>query len=149
MLGGSEQTNVIPPEAWANLDVRILPGGDPKAVAEALRKAVNDPNVTIEPLNAEFRQANFSGTDNALYAAIKDVSGKYFPGTPVVPHITSGYTENQRYRPLGIVAYGFNPYTATEEEGSTEHGNDERIRVEEVRRGPRILLDVVAEVASR
>ena len=31
MLGGSEQTNVIPPEAWANLDVRILPGGDPKA----------------------------------------------------------------------------------------------------------------------
>jgi acetylornithine deacetylase/succinyl-diaminopimelate desuccinylase-like protein len=25
MLGGSEQTNVIPPEAWANLDVRLLP----------------------------------------------------------------------------------------------------------------------------
>ena len=149
MLGGSEQTNVIPPDAWANLDVRLLPGGDPKVVLEALRRVVNDPNVTIEPLNAEFRQANFSGTDNALYAAIKDVSGKYFPGTPVVPHITSGYTENQRYRPLGIVAYGFNPYTATEEEGSTEHGNDERIRVEEVRRGPRILLDVVAEVASR
>ena len=149
MMGGSEQTNVIPPDAWANLDVRILPGGDPKAVLEALRKVVNDPNVTIEPLNAEFRQANFSGTDNALFAAIKDVSEKYFPGTPVVPHITSGYTENQRYRPLGMVAYGFNPYTATEEEGHTEHGNDERIRVEEVRRGPRILLDVVAEVAER
>jgi acetylornithine deacetylase/succinyl-diaminopimelate desuccinylase-like protein len=66
---------------------------------------------------------------------------------PVVPHITSGYTENQRYRPLGINAYGFNPYTATEEEGNTEHGNDERIRVEEVRRGPRILFDVVAAVA--
>src|SRR5579863_8128588 len=36
MMGGSEQTNVIPPEAWANLDVRILPGGDPKAVLEAV-----------------------------------------------------------------------------------------------------------------
>ena len=148
MMGGSGQTNVIPPEAWANLDVRILPGGDPKAVAEALRKVVNDPNVTIEPLNAEFRIANYSGTNNALYAAIREVSGKYFPGTPVVPHITSGYTENQRYRPLGIAAYGFNPYTATEEEGNTEHGNDERIRVDEVRRGPGILFDVVAQVAS-
>ena len=83
------------------------------------------------------------------YGAIRAVSGKYFPGTPVVPHITSGYTENQRYRPLGIVAYGFNPYTATEEEGKTEHGNDERIRVEEVRRGPRILFDVVAAVAAK
>jgi acetylornithine deacetylase/succinyl-diaminopimelate desuccinylase-like protein len=149
MMGGSEQTNVIPPEAWANLDVRILPGGEPKAVLEALRRAVNDPNVTIEPLNADFRVANYSGTDNALFAAIREVSGKYFPGTPVVPHITSGYTENQRYRPLGIVAYGFNPYTATDAEGNSEHGNDERIRIEEVRRGPRILFDVVAQVAGK
>ncbi len=148
MMGGSEQTNVIPPEAWANLDVRILPGGDPKALLDALRRVVNDPNVSIEPLNAEFRVANYSPTDTALFAVIRQVSGKYFPGTPVVPHITSGYTENQRYRPLGIHAYGFNPYTATEEEGSTEHGNDERIRIEEVRRGPQILFDVVAEVTE-
>ena len=148
MMGGSEQTNVIPPEAWANLDVRILPGGDPKILLEEIRRVVNDPNVTIEPLNKEFRLANYSPTDNALYAAIRQVSAKYFPGTPVVPHITSGYTENQRYRPLGINSYGFNPYTATDEEGHTEHGNDERIRVEEVRRGPRILFDVVAAVAG-
>jgi acetylornithine deacetylase/succinyl-diaminopimelate desuccinylase-like protein len=149
MMGGSEQTNVIPPEAWANLDVRILPGGDPKAVLAAVRRVVNDPDVTVEPWKGEFRVANYSGTDNALFAAIREVSGKYFPGTPVVPHITSGYTENQRYRPLGIIAYGFNPYVATDEEGNTEHGNDERIRVEEVRRGPRILFDVVAGVAGR
>jgi len=149
MLAGSEQTNVIPPEAWANLDVRILPGGDPRAVLEALRHVVNDPNVTIEPMNAEFRIANYSGTDTSLFTAIREVCGKYFPATPVVPHITSGYTENQRYRPLGIVAYGFNPFTATNEEGNSEHGNDERIRVDEVRRGPRILFDVVAAVAGR
>ena len=148
MLGGSGQTNVIPPEAWANLDVRILPGGDPKAVLETLRRVVNDPDVTIEPLESEFRVANYSGTDNAMFAAIREVSGKYFAGTPVVPHITSGYTENQRYRPLGIVAYGFSPYTAPEEEGTTEHGNDERIRVEEVQRGPRMLFDVVVRVAG-
>jgi acetylornithine deacetylase/succinyl-diaminopimelate desuccinylase-like protein len=148
MLGGSQQTNVIPLEAWANLDVRILPGGDPKALLSAVRRVVNDPNVTVEPLNDEFRVANYSSTDNAMYTAIKEVSAKYFPGAPVVPHITSGYTENQMYRPLGMIAYGFNPYTATDEEGNTEHANDERIRVEEVRRGPRILFDVVAAVAA-
>jgi acetylornithine deacetylase/succinyl-diaminopimelate desuccinylase-like protein len=149
MLGGSEQTNVIPPEAWANLDVRILPGGDPKALLEQIRQVVDDANVTVEPMDPEFRVANYSPTSTALYDAIRKVSGKYFPGTPVVPHITSGYTENQLYRPLGINAYGFSPYTATEEEGNTEHGNDERIRVEEVRRGPRILFDVVAAVAAK
>ena len=61
--------------------------------------------------------------------------------------VTSGHTENRRCRPLGIDAYGFNPYTATEEESNTEHGNDERIRMWEARRVWRILF-VVARVAS-
>ncbi|HEY7099686.1 MAG TPA: M20/M25/M40 family metallo-hydrolase [Terriglobales bacterium] len=147
MLGGSEQTNVIPPVAWANLDVRLLPGEDPKQFLESIRKVVNDPNVTVEPQNAEFRIANYSPTNTDMYAAFKKVMGHYFSGAPVVPRITSGYTENQRYRPLGVNAYGFSPYTATHEEGSTEHGNDERIRVEEVRRGCRVLYDVISEVA--
>ncbi len=149
MLGGSEQTNVVPPEAWANLDVRLLPGEDSKAFLETIREVVHDPNVTVEPLNAEFRIANYSPTDTAIYAAFRKVSAHYFPGSPVVPLLTSGYTENQRYRPLGINSYGFCPYTATQEEGDTEHGNDERIRVEEVRRGFRVLYDVVTMVAAK
>ena len=83
MMGGSGQTNVIPPEAWANLDLRILPGGDPKAVVEALRRVVNDPDVTIEPIETEFRVANYSGTDNALFAAIREASAKIRTGPPV------------------------------------------------------------------
>jgi acetylornithine deacetylase/succinyl-diaminopimelate desuccinylase-like protein len=148
MLGGSCQTNVIPPEAWANIDVRLLPGEDPREFLETIRRVVNDPNVTVEPQNAEFGTANYSPTNTALYSAIRQVSVHYFPGTPVIPRLTSGYTENQRYRPLGINAYGFSPYTATEEEGNSEHGNDERIRVEEVKRGFRVLYDVVTTVAA-
>ncbi len=148
MMGGSEQTNVIPSEAWANLDVRLLPGEDPKKFLDTLRKVVNDPEVTVEPVPGNFRTANSSPTNTALYEAIRQVSAEYFPDVPVAPRLTSGYTENQRYRPLGIDAYGFTPYTATDVEGSTEHGNDERIRVEEVRRGPRILYDVLMAVAG-
>jgi acetylornithine deacetylase/succinyl-diaminopimelate desuccinylase-like protein len=147
-FGGSEQTNVIPPEAWASLDVRLLPGEDPKQFLEKIRKVIADPNVTVEPENKEFRVANASRTNTAMFAAFQRVSKQYFPGTPVLPRLDSGYTENQRYRPLGIDCYGFTPYTTTAEEGATEHGNDERIRVEEVRRGPRVLYDVVTAVAG-
>ena len=149
MLGGSQQTNVIPPEAWANVDVRLLPGADPKEFLESVRRVINDANVTVEPENAEFRVANSSPTNTALYSAIREVTRAYFGAAPVAPRITSGYTENQRYRPLGIHAYGYSPYTATEEEGSTEHGNDERVRVEELRRAPKILYDVVTRVAAQ
>jgi len=149
MLGGSEQTNVIPAEAWANLDVRLLPGDDPKEFLESIRRVVNDSNVSVEPLDSGIRAANSSPTNTDLFRAIQTVSTYYFPGAPVVPRLDSGYTENQRYRPLGINSYGFTPYTSTEEEGSTEHGNDERIRVEEVRRGFRVLYDVVTVAAGK
>lgn len=148
MMGGSEQANVIPGEAWANLDVRLLPGEDPPKFLESIRNVIADPNVTVTPLNSEFRVANSSPTSSALYQAFKDVAARYFPGAPVLPRLSSGYTESQRYRPLGIAAYGFTPYITTEEEGSTEHGNNERIRVEEVRRGPRVLYDVIMRVAG-
>jgi acetylornithine deacetylase/succinyl-diaminopimelate desuccinylase-like protein len=148
MLGGSEQTNVIPSEAWANLDVRLLPGEDPKEFIESIRQVVDDPNVSVAPLEADFRIANASPTNTALFDAIQKVSAHYFPGTPVVPRLDGGYTENQRYRPLGIVCYGFTPYVYTEEEGATEHGDNERIRVEEVRRGFRVLFDVLTELVQ-
>lgn len=146
MLGGSQQTNVIPPDAWANLDVRLLPGEDPKVFLDSIRRVINDSNVSVEPLSKDFRTANYSSTKTSLFEAIRSVTSHYYPGAPVLPRITSGYNECQRYRPLGINAYGFNPYTATSEESDTEHGNDER--VDQVRQGFRVLYDVVSVVAA-
>jgi acetylornithine deacetylase/succinyl-diaminopimelate desuccinylase-like protein len=147
-LSGSQQTNVIPGEAWASLDVRLLPGENPKAFLEEMRRVVDDPNVTLEPENPEFRVANTSPLDTALFDSFRRAAAHYFPGAPVVPRLSSGYTENQRYRGLGIASYGFSPYTVTPEEGATEHGDNERIRVEELRRGHRVLYDVVLGVAG-
>ena len=149
MLGGSRQTNVVPPEAWANLDVRLLPGNNSQQFLESIRRVVDDPNVTVEPLSTNIRPANASPTDTALFQAIREVSKKHFPGTPVVPVLSGASNENQRYRPLGIICYGFTPYLATAVELSTVHGNDERIRVKEVCRGPIVLYDVVRAVAGR
>ena len=148
MLKGSEQTNVIPGVATANVDVRLLPGQDPKQFLEEICKVAATPNVTVASQPGEFRLANASPMDTPLFAAIKKVNAQYHAGAPVVPHLTSGYTENQMYRALGITCYGFSPYTATAEEGSTEHGDNERIRVEELRQGFRVLYDVVTQVAA-
>ena len=147
MLGGSQQTNVIPGEAWANLDVRLLPGEDPQQFLELVRRVVADTNVSIEPLKP-FKKSNASAIDTPLMAAIRSVCARYFSGTPVVPRLAGGYTENERFRQLGVVSYGFSPYTATPEEGDSEHGDNERIRIEELRRGFRVMYDVVHQLAA-
>ncbi|MDP9268680.1 MAG: M20/M25/M40 family metallo-hydrolase [Acidobacteriota bacterium] len=147
-LEGSGQTNVIPSVATAHLDVRLLPGDKPVEFLAAIRKVVADPEVTVEPEPMTFREANMSSTDNQLFRAIEQVAGRYFPGVPVLPRLNNGYTENQRYRELGMVSYGFSPYQNTAEETASEHGDNERIRVEQIRKGYRVLFDVVATVAG-
>ena len=148
-LHASKQTNVIPGEATAHLDVRLLPGEDSQAFLAQIKRVVNDANVDVAPENADFRKANASDVNTPLFQIFREVSGVYWPGAPVVPTITSGYTENQRYRQIGITCYGFSPYTATKDEGSTEHGNNERVRLDELRRAPKILFDVVATLGQR
>ena len=148
MLQGSKQTNVIPGAAWANLDVRLLPGEDPAQFLEEMKRVVADTGVTVEAAKPGFSVANASPINTELFNAIRRVTKHYFPMTPVVPRLTSGYTENQRFRQIGIVSYGFSPYSATPEEGSTEHGDNERIRVEELKRGPRLLYDLVVDLGA-
>lgn len=147
MLSGSKQTNVIPNESWANLDVRLLPGEDPKQFLQMMREVVDDPHVTVEPLDG-FAVGNSSPIDTELYATIRRVSDYYYTGAPILPRLASGYNESQRYRQLGIVCYGFSAYASTPEEGNTEHAANERIRVDELRHGFRVLYDVVMGVAA-
>jgi acetylornithine deacetylase/succinyl-diaminopimelate desuccinylase-like protein len=147
VLQASSQTNVIPDTAYGELDVRLLPGEDPQEFMAQLRKVVGDDTIEIENIN-RFKQPNSSSTDTTLYRAIEQVAHKYDPSALVAPVLNSGYTESQMYRPLGIACYGFSGVVVTPELDATQHAANERIPVEQLRRGLKILFDVVARTAN-
>ena len=147
VLKGSEQTNVIPDTAYCELDVRLLPGQDPKAFLEQLRAVVADDQIRVEPLSP-FRTPNASSTGTALYRIIEEVVHEFNPEALVVPALNSGYTESQMYRPLGISCYGFAPMEITPELDATQHAANERVPVDQVRRGLKMLYEVVARAAN-
>ncbi len=70
-MAGSEKTNVIPPVATADLDVRLLPGTDPADFLAELRAVVDDSLVEIAPLSSP-RVATTSPVDGALMAAVRE-----------------------------------------------------------------------------
>jgi len=147
VLQGGPQTNVIPGEATAELDVRLLPEEDPQKFLADIRRVIADDAIEIEVLSP-YRVANSSPTDNELWRAFEWAVARYYPKAIVSPQLTSGYTESQMYRTLGIASYGFCPFVTTEAESHTPHGNDERILVEEYKQGLRILWDVVTRIAA-
>ena len=71
VLRGSDKTNVIPPEASAELDVRLLPGERPADFVAELRRVIADSLVEITPLRPE-REATTSPLDGALIEAIRE-----------------------------------------------------------------------------
>ena len=61
-----------------------------------------------------------------------------------MPAVLTGFTDSHFLRDLGITAYGYTPFVIPSEAFAGIHGNDERISVENVRRGVQVMSDVVA-----
>jgi len=147
VLQGGPQTNVIPDAAYAELDARLLPGESPDAFFAELRKVIADDRIHLETVN-RFKPPNSSSTDTSLFRLIEQVVHKYNPSALVAPSLDSGYTESQMYRPLGITCYGFNPIEVTAELDATEHAPNERVPVEQLRRGVKMFSEVVVRAAN-
>ena len=147
VLKGGQQTNVIPDTAYCEWDVRLLPGEDPQAFAAELRSVIADDHIDLEPIS-RYRKPNSSPTGTTLYRTIEQVVHKYNPQALVAPTLNSGYTESQMYRPLGLDCYGFIPVEVTPEQEATEHAANERVPVQQIRQGVKILYEVVARAAN-
>lgn len=124
-LSGSSKINVIPPQAWAELDCRILPDKPAEQFISELQELIADTGVEVETIMA-FTPA-ISETNSRLFEAIVNVTGELYPGSRVLPSVSTGFTDSHFTRDLGIVSYGFNPLITERGEHTGVHGNDEQV----------------------
>ena len=134
----------MPPEAWAELDCRILPDRPSAVFVDEMRELLKQTGVEIEVLMA-FTPA-VSSTDTLLYEAIVDYTKSSYPSSKVRPVVSTGFTDSHFTRDLGISSYGFNPIIIDESEFSRIHGNDERVNVANFKRGVTDHLEIVKKV---
>jgi acetylornithine deacetylase/succinyl-diaminopimelate desuccinylase-like protein len=145
-LGGSDKINVVPPAAWAEIDCRLLPDQDPKLFLAELGRVLGD-DIQVEVIMG-FTPA-VSSPDTELYRVLEAVCRQHFPDAPVVPSVLGGFTDSHFVRDLGITAYGFTPVVIPLEDAGSLHGNNERISVENVRRGVTMMLEIARRLAAR
>ena len=145
-LQGSNKTNVIPPEASADVDIRLLPDQDPDSVLATLKAVVADSAVIFTPLivpKAPFE----SSTNTDFFHAVERVSLERDPGAFVTSSMLTGATDRPMYRRLGIQVYGLDPFRTNDVEHQRGvHGNDERISVASFLSGVRFVYDVLRYV---
>lgn len=141
---GSSKINVIPPEAWAELDCRILPDKPSAQFVSEMEALIGHTGVTVEVIMA-FTPA-ISSTNSRLFEAIRNVTGELHPGSRVIPSVSTGFTDSHFTRDLGIISYGFNPMITDDGEHTGVHGNDERVPEAAFRRGVSDFYAVIRNV---
>ncbi len=145
-FSGGFEPNVVPAEVSATLDCRLLPGVKPADMVAELTKVVNDEHVRFEVITGN--EANRSTWDDPVFEILARHAINGRKEVVAGPVLSPGYTDSFYARPKGTVAYGFVPFEVTKEEAATMHGENERVSLENVKRGFRILMEAVAEIAA-
>ncbi len=147
MLRASQKLNVIPPEAVADIDCRVLAGDDPGEVRDWVTRVVADDHVQVE-FAREPKVPNLSPPDTEMYKALADTLARRAPGVVVAPEILVAFTDSWVFRRMGLAAYGWSPFVLDDEEWRRVHGNDERISLENLREGARAYTELLLQIAG-
>lgn len=148
MLRAGVRVNVVPSEATANLNVRLLPGHSIQDIIAALTKLVNDKQIRFELAPDSGENAPPSDLNSPLYQAIERVAPQDFPGAIVLPFLSTGATDSAELRLHKVQAYGLLPFPLAETDDLRMHADDERIPLESFRKGVAFLYHVVSEFAA-
>ncbi len=154
LLEAGLKDNVIPAEATATLDGRILPGQTPETFVGELRAALG-PRLTgrvdLEIVNAT--PPIEMPWESPLAATIRAVMGRHDTGAPVLPFLLAAGTDAKHLVKLPSLRryYGFNPLRTPREFPLVEqlHAVDERVPVEALPFGVNALADILRDFCGR
>jgi acetylornithine deacetylase/succinyl-diaminopimelate desuccinylase-like protein len=145
ILQAGVRANVIPSEAHATLNVRLLPEDTIDVLLNDLNKLVNDPTVKLQVMPDGGLAAPNSSMETPFYSLITKLCAKEYGGAPVLPFLSTGATDSSQLRLHNVQAYGLRPFALSEEDDARIHGDEERFPLASFGKGVDLLVRIVTE----
>ncbi len=146
LLNAGHAENALPQRATANINCRIFPGETVDGTLATLQRLAGA-KVKVTA-NQPIRPTAIPPTlDPKIVGPATRVAAQYFPGTPVVPLMSTGATDGIFFEAIGIPVYGM-PGLFVEKDGGGIHGLNERIGVRSLDEGRDYLYDLVKAYAG-
>ncbi len=142
-LDAGHANNALPQSARANVNCRILPGHTREEVRQTLIRVFADPKVEVSYVDNSGRVLDNAPNAQALppvklrsdvMQTLDKVAGEMWPGTPVVPTMSTGASDGIYTNAAGMPTYGISG-VAIDMNDVRAHGRDERVRVESFYQG--------------
>jgi len=147
IIEGGFRSNVIPAEAEAFLDVRVLPDEDVDAMVATLRRLIDDPAVEVVGPRGGRPRSRPSSMQTDMFRALERAQERLFPDAVTLPIMLTGATDMAQLRAKGVQAYGLGT-PISPEDAARIHGHDERISVEGIGQFVTYVYHAVTDVAG-
>ncbi|WP_298671112.1 M20/M25/M40 family metallo-hydrolase [uncultured Sphingomonas sp.] len=146
LVNAGHAENALPQRATANVNCRIFPGETVDGTLAKLKELAG-PKVTVTA-NQPIRPVAVPPVlDPKIVGPMKAIAAKYFPGTPMLPMMSTGATDAVFFGKIGMPIYGA-PGIVLEPDMNGIHGLDERIRASALYQGRDYLFDLVKAYAG-
>jgi acetylornithine deacetylase/succinyl-diaminopimelate desuccinylase-like protein len=148
IFSGGYRYNVIPSDAAATLDVRMLPDEDPAKFLETVKRIVNDPAVEVRFASQNTRPAGAAARlDSEPFKAIEAAAMRIY-NVATLPTMSTFATDMAQLRARGVECFGIGPAVDMEDgpKGFGMHSDQERLLERELYRFVRFNYEVVADL---
>ena len=146
LLEAGHAENALPQTGRATINCRVLPDQAVGDVEKTLRRAVDDPKITITPIGKPVLSPP-SPLNPEVMSAVEAISNEMWPGVPVIPTMSGGYTDSRWLRNAGIPAYGVSGLF-TDPGKSGVHGLNEQVGVKELYNSKEFLYRLVKRLTG-
>jgi acetylornithine deacetylase/succinyl-diaminopimelate desuccinylase-like protein len=151
IVSGGYRSNVIPSEAKATLDVRMMPEEDPAAFLQAVTRVIDNPAVTARYTSTSSRPVPPPARlDSEAFKVIQSAVARNYD-TVAIPMMGTGATDMAQVRNKGAQCFGIGPASDLEDSarGFGAHSDQERILEAELYRFVRFSYEIVYDLARR
>jgi acetylornithine deacetylase/succinyl-diaminopimelate desuccinylase-like protein len=147
VINGGYQINVIPEQAEAQLDCRLLPGTDAAEFGRWLNERIADDRIKVEMIRSS-PPSGIAPLTGSFYQTVCQVVADHHPGAGVFPLLMTGATDGRYWRMSGYAAYGFAPIILERGDVNRVHGIDERISVDNLLSGISMTQDIIRRLCA-
>ncbi len=130
IFNAGDKDNVLPGNAAATVNFRLIPGDTQASVTDHVRRTIANDRISIEPSPGNADPTPVTASSGESYRALNRTIREIFPDVIVAPGLMVAATDSRHYTGLTDTILRFTPVRANADDLKRFHGTDERLSIE-------------------
>ena len=130
IFNAGDKDNVLPGNAQATVNFRLLPGDTQAGVMDHVRGTIANQKIAIATFPGNTEPPRVTATSSEAYRALTRTIRETFPDVIVAPGLMVAATDSRHYEAVADSIFRFSPVRATSDDLKRFHGTNERLSID-------------------